>query len=52
MPKVDDRRRGLSRWEKLAMGVIIILVLIIVLLIFNEEIKEYLDAFISWYEGS
>ena len=52
MPEEDDRRRSLSKWEKLAMGVIIILVLIIILLIFNEEIKEYLDAFTSWYESS
>ena len=52
MPKVDDKRRSLSKWEKLAIGIIIILVLIIILLIFNEEIKGYLDAFTSWYESS
>ncbi len=52
MSKADERRRGLSKWEKVAVGIIIILVLIIILLIFNEEIKEYLDAFTSWYESS
>lgn len=52
MVKDDDRRRGLSKWEKLAIGIIIILTVIIALLVFNEEIKGYMDAFFRWYESS
>ncbi len=47
----DDKRRGLSKWEKLAIGIIIILALIIVLLVFNEDIKGYVDTFFNWYKN-
>jgi len=52
MANEDDRRRGLSKWEKLSIGIIIVLIVIIALLVFNEEIKGFVDAFIEWYESS
>ena len=52
MASDDDRRKGLSKWEKLAIGIIIVLLVIIALLVFNEEIKGYVDAFIEWYEST
>ncbi len=50
MTDEHDRRRGLSKWEKLAIGIIIVLLIIIALLVFNEEIKGYVDTFFKWYE--
>lgn len=48
----DDRsRRKLTVWEKLAVGIIVSLLIVIVLLIFVEEIQDYLNVFFNWYSS-
>jgi len=44
-----ERKTRLTAGEKIALAVIVILIIIIILLIFNQEIKEYIEAFKNWY---
>ncbi|MBN2073321.1 MAG: hypothetical protein JW770_05190 [Actinobacteria bacterium] len=45
------KKGGLTLWEKLAIAIIVLLIVSILFLIFNEKLMEYWEAFRSWYEG-
>ena len=47
----DGKKRGLTVWEKIAIVIIVILALIILALIFREELEEYLKLFLDWYRS-
>lgn len=49
---VPPEKRKLTVLEKLAIVIIVILIVVILLLIFNEEIKDYYEAFRTWYESA
>lgn len=46
----EDRK--FKWWEKLVIVMITILVLLIIFLIFNEEILGYINDFKQWYQKS
>jgi len=45
----ERKRRGLTGWEKTAIAVIVILLVIILALIFREQLEGYIRDFINWY---
>jgi len=48
----EKRKRALTGWEKAAITIIIILVLAILALIFEEKIESYVKIFMDWYQSS
>jgi hypothetical protein len=45
----ERERRGLTGWEKTAIVVIAILIIVILALIFRDQLEEYVRAFMDWY---
>ena len=45
------KRRGLTGWEKAAIVFIVILIIVILALIFREQLEEYIKVFMDWYES-
>ena len=45
----QTNKHNLSWLEKLAVFIIITLIIIILLLVFNKQIMDYIEIFISWY---
>lgn len=46
---VDKKKRSLTGWEKTAITVIVVLIVIILALVFKEELEGYLNIFMDWY---
>jgi len=46
-----ERKRILTRLEKAALIIIVILAIVIVGLILRDQIEEYLKIFMEWYTG-
>ncbi|MFO7928698.1 MAG: hypothetical protein R6U35_03420 [Candidatus Humimicrobiaceae bacterium] len=46
-----NKKKELNFWEKLAIGIIIILAIIIFIILFNEQIKQYIEIIKAWYES-
>jgi len=49
---VDTKKRRLTAWEKIAIGIIVILIIAIVLIIFIDQVQDYLNTFFNWLNSS
>jgi len=47
----DEKRKNLTRWEKAAIVIIVILILVITALIFRDHIEGYIKIFVNWYRS-
>jgi len=47
----DNKKRRLTAWEKIAIGIIVILIIVIVSLVFVDQIQDYLNIFFNWYNS-
>lgn len=47
----DGNKKNLTRLEKAAIAIIVILVFVIAALIFRDYIEEYIKIFMNWYRS-
>ncbi|MDD3776915.1 MAG: hypothetical protein PHN32_04855 [Actinomycetota bacterium] len=47
----NKEKRGLTFWEKASIFIILILIITILVLIFFDQIVEYLHILKAWYES-
>lgn len=47
----EDKKRGLTVWEKTAIAVIVVLIIIILILIFRDQLEDYIRIFMEWYRN-
>ncbi|MGM0365127.1 MAG: hypothetical protein ACQEP5_01175 [Actinomycetota bacterium] len=51
MYEKEPKKRRLSIWEKMSIVIIVFLIITILVLVFYENLVEYVEILKAWYQG-